>query len=282
MPALAAVGFVAATAWYLGRGDSAGYAVEALDGAPTIANAPLGANGRLRPGERLVTDGASRARVRVGGIGFAEIEPGSRLRLVRTGGEEHRLALERGALHAVIVAPPRRFFVETPSATAVDLGCAYRLEVDAAGRGLVRVTSGWVSFEWRGHEAFIPAGSGCETRPGAGPGTPWRDEAPERWRAALAAVDFEGDRGAALDTVLAGASRADALTLWHLLARLTGGARARVVDRLALLAPIPAGVTRAAILEGDRRALDRWWEALGYGDVEWWRMWQRSWGEPRS
>ncbi len=103
------------------------WAVLPLDGAPTVAGAPLTGSGDLAAGQWLVTDSASSARIAVGRIGTAEVGPESRVRLERGGILEHRLTLERGRLEAVIAAPPRLFFVETPSALATDLGCAYVL-----------------------------------------------------------------------------------------------------------------------------------------------------------
>ena len=258
-----------------------GWRVERLAGSPRVGRALLGENGWLAVGEWLVTDARSRARVRIGDIGFAEIDPDSRVQLVRARGDEHRIALERGRLHALIFAPPRRFFVDTPSAVTVDLGCAYMLEVDDAGTARVSVTSGWVSFEWQGRESFIPAGASCITRPRQGPGTPWRDDAPAAWREALARLDFGAPdaalRAADLAQVLGGARPDDALTLWHLLAGLRGEERERVFERLATLVPPPMGVTREGVLAGDRAMLDSWWGALGLGDVDWWRLWRREW-----
>ena len=43
---------------------------------------------------------------------------------------------------------------------------------------------------------------------------------------------------------------------------------------MAELVPPPAGVTREGVLAGDRSMLDRWWEALGLGSVDWWRRWK--------
>ena len=74
------------------------------------------------------------------------LEPNTRVQLVEARGREHRMSLERGTIHARIWAPPKLFFVKTPSATAVDLGCEYTLQVDDAGAGLVHVVLGWVAF----------------------------------------------------------------------------------------------------------------------------------------
>jgi hypothetical protein len=185
---------------------------------------------------------------------------------------DHRLDLKHGAIRARIWAPPRLFFVDTPSATAVDLGCQYDLQVDANGDGEVYVTVGWVAFEARGRESFIPAGAACRTSRAFGPGIPVYADAGPGFRAAVEALD----RGAAGDHVavlLRDARPKDALTLWHLLARTHD---ARVYDRLAELAPPPPDMDRAEALAGKRAALDRWWEALGLGSAAWWRSWKQS------
>src|SRR5207253_7821011 len=128
----------------------------------------------------LETDSSSRAKISVGRIGQVEVDPNTRLRLVQTRLTEHRLALARGRMQARIWAPPRLFFVDTPSAEAVDLGCAYTLAVDDAGGSLLQVTSGYVAFVRDGRESKVPAGAVCVTRPGIGPGTPYFADASEK------------------------------------------------------------------------------------------------------
>jgi hypothetical protein len=232
--------------------------VARLSGAPKCGAVPLGANGRLRVGQWLETDGASKARINVADIGRVEIEPNTRVRLVGTRPDEHRLALARGALQAKIWAPPRLFFVETPSAVAVDLGCSYKLTVDDRGRSVLRVLTGWVALERHGRESVVPQGARCETRPGLGLGTPYFEDAPRALRTALAAFDFERGGARALGIVLRTARQRDSLTLWHLLPRATAAARGSVYDRLAGLTPPPAGVTRQGALRLDEQMLALW------------------------
>ena len=81
------------------------------------------------------------------------------MRLLETQPTEHRLELARGKMSARIWAPPRLFFVDTPSAVAADLGCAYTLEVDDQGASLLQVTSGWVALELKDRESMVPAGA---------------------------------------------------------------------------------------------------------------------------
>jgi hypothetical protein len=143
----------------------------------------------------------------------------------------------------------------------------------------VRVTSGWVGFEWKGRESFIPAGAVCLTRPDVGPGTPHFEDSSPAFRAALDVIDLgRGTRAetiAAIDRVLADAQPRDGFTLWHLLTRVDVDQRDRVFDRLASFVPPPLGTTREAVRAGQREALDNWWNALGLGSASWWRFWKQ-------
>jgi anti-sigma factor RsiW len=241
------------------------WSVTALAGAPAVGAKALSGTGLLAVGAELRTDAVSRAALRVADIGTLEVEPSTRLRLVETGVAAHRIALEEGTIHAVVNAPPRLFLVDTPSATAVDLGCAYTLAVGPDGGSLLSVATGWVALEDGGRQSLVPAGAACETRPAEGPGTPYFVDAPAALRAALRAYDFAAGGDDALAAVLAHARRRDALTLWHLLSRVaaSGGVdRARVSDALAALVPMPDDVTREGVLALDAGMLTRWREAI--------------------
>jgi hypothetical protein len=292
VPALSAAALLllAAAGWVAVGPSRSGWAVQSVAGAPVLDGAPLpgrradgaaGATARLGVGEWLVTDGASRARIAVGQIGRVDVEPNTRMQLVQARGREHRMLLTRGTIHARIWAPPRFFYVNTPSGEAIDLGCEYSLQVDDDGAGLVRVTSGWVGFQSDGRESFVPQGALCATRRGFGPGTPRYEDAPPGYGEALTILDFgrpdDPRRAAALDLVVSTARPRDVLTLWHLLARGTPPERARVYDRLASLSPPPSGVTRDLVLAGDRLALDRWWQALGLPAGTWWKFLKKKW-----
>ena len=276
--AVAAMILLATGFWVATRGPSSGWEVTSLEGRPLVGSDRISESGRLDVGEWLETDATSRAKLKMGMVGEVELQPNTRVKLVKSRLTEHRVALERGTIHARIWAPPRLFSVETPSALAVDLGCIYTLEVDRAGAGLLHTIVGWVGFEWKGRESFVPAGAACATRPGIGPGTPYFEDASEAFRASLARFDFEPaspeERAAAMDAVLTECRNRDALTLWHLLSRTTGGERARVYDRLASLLPAPAGATREGVLRGDKEMLDHWWDTLGLGEASWWRIWK--------
>ena len=241
--------------------------VARLDGAPRIGSTQLNDKGKLGVGQWLETDTNSRAQISVGNIGKVDIDPNTRVRLIETKPTEHRLELAQGRLSARISAPPKLFFVNTPSGVAEDLGCAYTLEVDQAGRSLLRVTTGWVALQLQDRESVVPAGAACATRPGIGPGTPYFEDASELFRTALAKFDFEPNdtewsKIPALDIILHDARPRDAMTLWYLLSRVNGSDRVRVYDRTARLVPPPPGVTREGILRLDQDMLNRWREQM--------------------
>jgi hypothetical protein len=285
LTAAASLVLVVGAAWFASTMRSSGWTVQSLEGAPSVAGTPIDGPARLPVGQIVTTDAGSRARIDVGSIGRVDVEPNSRIRLITSRAGEHRMALDRGQIRALIWAPPRLFFVNTPAATAIDLGCAYRLDVDDRGWGRIQVESGWVAFEYNGRESFIPMKAVCSTRPGFGPGTPCYEDAVPGFADALTILDFtpatDAGRAAALDTVLAGAREKDAFTLWHLLARGTPEERARVYDRMAALVSPPPGATREAIVRGDaaRRGplMDAWWSKLGLDSASWWRIWKSSW-----
>ncbi len=254
-----------------------------LQGAPQIGTTTIAANqapGKLHVGQTLVTNGDSRASLSQADLGEIRIDPNSRVRLVQTDPNRKRIQLEVGTIHAAIWAPPGTFVVDTPSAVAIDLGCAYTLQVAPDGSGTLRTTLGWVGFHLNGRDSFIPAGAMCSTRPELGPGIPYFEDSTLAFREAIAQFDSSSQdspaRSAALNTILSEARAQDALSLWHLLSRTIGPERAQVYIRFAALVPPPKGVTRGGILNLDQSMLDLWWNSLGLGEISTWRFWEQS------
>jgi predicted anti-sigma-YlaC factor YlaD len=250
--------------WRLAHSPGAQWEVRRLDGSPSVGARPFRGVGRIGAGEWIETDARSRATVKVGEIGSVEVAPNTRVRVVTARPSEHRLALARGEIRAKISAPPKLFFVETASGTAVDLGCEYELSTDEDGFGLLHVTKGWVSFQWKGLESLVPAGASCRTRPQTGPGIPYFDDAPDGVKQALEILGFEKAGNDALSTILSESRVRDTLTLWHLLSRVGLADRGRVFDRIAALTPVPAGVSREQVLKLDPQTLKRWKEELAW------------------
>jgi len=252
--------------WLLRRGQtpvpvSPSWEVQRIDGTLRVGESSVANKGKMSMGEWVETGRDSKAQISVASIGQVEIGPYTKVRLLQTQPTEHRLELARGKMSARIWAPPRLFFVDTPSAIAADLGCAYTLEVTGSGASLLRVTVGWVALQLKDRESMVPAGAACETRPGIGPGTPYFEDAAPEFRASLTKIDFDNDsasKNSALDVMLSHTRKRDTLTLWHLLGRVDETERGKVYDKIASFVPPPAGVTREGVLSLDQKMLDLW------------------------
>jgi hypothetical protein len=260
-------------------GLSASWLLVTRHNAGTWHLATAGSSRVFRVGESLATvDG--RADMTVGSIGHVFVDPATRVRLLEARATGHRLALERGTIRAEISAPPRLFIVETPSGTAVDLGCAYTLSVDSSGTSQLEVTAGWVEFSEHGRIALIPAGFRAVARRRTGVGTPVKDDAPAELVAAVRMLDDYGmSSDSALEIVLRESRRADAVTLWHILSGWRGSMeqRERVYEKLAAIVPppVPEGQARFAAIYGDPMSMRLWWEKLP-GTLPIIPGWQRS------
>lgn len=213
---------------------------------------------KLYAAQWLETGAGERATVQLGGsIGHVEVAEESRLRIVRVEKDEQRLELARGSVHAVVLAPPRLFVIDTPSATAVDLGCEYQLSVDAQQTSRLNVLSGLVELEGQGQRAIVLAGMWSVTHKGQAPSVPIDRRATP---ALIDAVERLGEDSSVLPLLLRQAEKTDAPTLWHLLPRTEGETRSAVYARLQELVPAP--VDEAAVLRLDRAALETWWAAV--------------------
>jgi hypothetical protein len=270
----AAVLLAAFALWQLrapASGSRTAWQVAGVEGAAHVGSRAAEVSMTLAAGEVVRTAAGSRLALEASQLGRIDIGPDSELRAAT----DRKVTLNRGLLHAFIWAPPREFVVDTPSARAVDLGCEYTLEVDRNGDGLLRVSLGWVAFQFSGNESFIPAGAECVTRKRQGPGIPYYEDAPEALRNALR--KYERGDTAALEGILHAARPRDGLTLWHLLTRVPEARRPEVFDRFAQLVPLSAAISREQVLSGNPRAIDLCWDALNLENTGWWRGWERKW-----
>ena len=133
-----------------------------------------------------------------------------------------------------------------------------------------------MAFDHDRNESFIPAGAACRVYARRGPGVPWFQDATVGLREGLQSWERAPSLDA-LNTVLSTARQQDALTLWHLLARVPTGQKGLVFDHFSKLVKLPPEIRREAVIAGDSHALDVCWNALELGDTSWWRTWKRAW-----
>jgi hypothetical protein len=248
-----AVGMAAAAALVLTIGGSAWltwrltspepWSVEAIAGAPMVTDERGNPILRLRTGARVETNARAVARVAVGSIGIADLEPDSRLDIVRDDRGQHRVLLRRGTLNARIWAAPRFFVVETRSAVAIDLGCVYTLHVDSSGNGILAVSYGEVELRTSNQTSLLAAGTAAQlSHEGGGAGIPYPTSSSAEFRNAVLLADAGALDSASFRLILREATQQGTITLWHLIPRVPPAWRIMVLARLREIAPIPEAV----------------------------------------
>ena len=218
-----------------------GFAFTAKDDGTVACEGATLAKGVLPVGGTLDTT-ESKAELKIASIGSAELSPNTRVRLAHTSGDRHELFLERGKMHAKVVAPPRIFAVATPSAQVVDLGCEYTIEIDGTGAGSICVQTGKVELETANKVVVVaPALSCARLLAGRRAGLPYDPKASAELVAAIRA--FEDHGSDALAGVLAATTETDLVTLVNLAKVVPAGHKRAVLERLEQFLPGPQETT---------------------------------------
>ena len=225
------------------------WSVEKISGYPVIESRILTDQGIIKVGEKLYTDSESRARLKVGTVGEIDVEPHSEISINETKSSEYKLLLSQGKISARTWSALKLFSITTPSATITDLGCMYYLSVDENGSTLLQVKSGWVLMENKYRKALLPSGSSCFSDISKGLGTPFFNDASDKFKETLRIIDFENRITDNLPALLHEARQKDLITLFHLLKRLDQESRGKIYDRISLLFKIPQRITREGIVK---------------------------------
>ena len=204
----------------------------------------------LRDGEIVQTTRFS-TRINAPSIGTIDVAPHTTVQLVQSRPDRYLLDLRQGSIHARTSSPPGVFVVNTPKASATDLGCEYTLSVQPSGIGTLHVTAGWVDLRYGFVQSLVPANAHATIDAEGEPSAPVFDDAP-----------FKLDDS--LDTILRTARKKDAFTLLNLLPRAANAEqRARIYDRLNALVPAPPAITRDAVRDRwTTGTVDAWWPAV--------------------
>jgi len=173
----------------------------------------------------------------------------------------------------------------TPAGQVVDLGCIFRLNVDAAQVARLSVETGWVELENAFGEVLVPAGASSEMSSSTAPLVPVFDDATAGFREAVRARERRTPAEPAGDvsTLVAQARAKDVLTLLMLARTSAPDIRRRLLDRAALLTPPPSTVDIDAIVNGNMDGLWQWYESLDLPPAKsWWLNWRDaiSWRFP--
>ncbi len=258
------------SALYFYRTNPSYWEVESLKGTPVAGNEKIDGTGNLPVGQWLKTDPNSSARLQAGLAGEVDVNPGSAVKLLDTREPDYKLYLKFGKIRAYTPGSPKMLSVVTPSATSLDLGSNYSVEVAKDGSSSFSVASGSIIINSGGENEIVPAGVVCETVKNMEPGTPYRQNADTEFKEALSKLDFGQGTSEDLETLLDNANHQDALSLWYLLRDAQPAEVKPIYNRLAEFVKPPEGVTFEGIKMGDNNMLLKWWDKLGYGSKSLW------------
>lgn len=229
-----------------------------LGGITVAASNNIHEKDSLRLGDWLETKDSSRALLEVPGLGSVTVEPNTKLRIVKSDSDEQRIDLEYGTINANINAKPRTFFVDSKSATAIDLGCSYTYTVSQNGDGILYVKQGMVSLQSNGRESLVPEGKFCMAKSGIGPGTPFRENTSAALKDALMKYDFEKGGDKEVETIIKNSKKSDMVTLINLLPRVDQTNKTRLYNHIAHYTPPPKDIPRDSIPNIDAKDLHEW------------------------
>ncbi|PCJ55278.1 MAG: hypothetical protein COA70_03320 [Planctomycetota bacterium] len=110
----------------------------------------------------IETNAEDEIELSIADVGEVRLGPNGRLRikppLDAFGDGRFRLELLQGEMEVWVIAPARAFLVETPWFEVWDLGCQYRIEIDAIGNGEISVQLGAVQFVGGGQSIRLAPG----------------------------------------------------------------------------------------------------------------------------
>ena len=257
--------------WPAGRAWSMTKTADASAAIPSTA---------LPVGGRLQTSPSEQAVLQIARLGAMTVAPDSDVTLGASGPLRHRVDLSRGTVDVRVWAPPGRLVVRTPVGDIIDLGCIFRLNVDADGATTLQVRTGWVQMNDAYGESLIPAGASSRMTADQAPLVPLYDDAVPAFQTGLRALEqavrtSSGNDRANEATVVGQQARAkDVLTLLMLATRSRGAERAALVQAAARLAPPPVSVSVDDVASGNDTALWAWRDSLPLPPVKsWWRNW---------
>jgi len=232
--------------------------VSKLSGITIVASNIIGTVDSLKLGDWLETKDSSRAVLDVPGLGKVTVEPNTRLRIVKSDSNEQRISLDYGTINADINAKPRTFYVDSKSATAIDLGCSYTYTVYKNGDGILYVKQGMVSLESNGRESLVPEGKFCLAKTGIGPGTPFRENTSAALKNALIKYDFEKGGDKEVETIIKNSKKSDMVTLINLLTRVDDVNKKKLYNHISVYSPPPRVLPKDSIPKIDTKDLNEW------------------------
>lgn len=232
--------------------------VSNIKGNSLIGDVAMSNIDSIKEGQYIMTNDSSRAELVIANMGRVIIEPNSKIIFVKGADGNNRISVEYGTIEANMKTDSKTFFVEMPSAVAMDMGGDYKLTIDSTGDGLVYVKSGKVEVQSDNRGAIVPAGNLVMTKRDLGVGTPFNENSSARFKNALMNIDFGKCGGTCLNTLLNNAKQTDAVTLVSLISRVESQYKDEVYAKVANFVSPPKRIHSDSLPYFDEEKMNEW------------------------
>ena len=187
--------------------------VDKLYGITSIGSNKIDNYGMLKPGNWLNTEEDSKSRIKLGILGEIEVEPSTKIKLLKDNNSGNYFYLQSGEIKASVWGAPRRLFIDSPSGEVIDFGSTFKYKVSSDNSSILKVESGWAALHFNDHFVIVPAGNECITNFEIG--IPFNVNSSKEFKQKL--NDFENGKTITIAEVISKAAKNDLISLWYLL-----------------------------------------------------------------
>ncbi len=266
---LTAVLFAAVIGFLFYNHESIAYlSIDKLYGDTFIGSNKIDNYGMLKPGEWLNTEDDSKSRIKLGVIGEIEVEPSTKIKLLKLNNSGNYFYLQSGEVKASIWGPPGRLFIDSPSGEVMDFSSTFNFRVNSSNSSLITVKSGWTAIHFNDKYVIIPAGNECNINNEIG--IPFNINSTKEFKEKL--NDFENGKTVAITELISKANKADLISLWYLLIPSSQNERKEIFNKIKQLDPKVKKIDAEKILSLNETEMNLLWETLGFGGHDYWKI----------
>ncbi len=249
---------IAAVFYYLNMGKS-GWKIQTVKGTAMIGKSDVSTGSVLSDGEKLVTGPGGSAQVEVPNFGLISLTQNS---VISKDGKDGIQFLHGKIYINKTVRTSDLFSIICLGAQAKTLDAynSYNITNNLQTASL-SIDSGLVQVKGSNFSAYVPAGFTCEINKTNGVGIPYSENASPYMVQALRSYTFGGQQYA-IAQVLSVAQKSDAVSLWHLLARVEAKYKATIFSQLASYVSPPSGLTLNSSLSLNSTQMMSWFKKI--------------------
>ncbi len=208
--------------------------------------------------QKLITDVNSHVIIAIPKLGKINLGPLSEIQLVNDKENESGISLYKGKVEVSTFTQNKHFSVETMNAKFTENLTNFSVEQKNTGITHIEVTSGLLLIQSSKEFFTLSAKYSCDIITKKSYNIPFRVDGNPQFISALKELDSGNNTSEIIAQIAANAKESDAITLWHLLKRVSKNYRILIFNKLNEFFPIPQKVTKDGIIALDNKMLQIW------------------------